>query len=352
VYDILVALKERFAPTDYARKQEYTIEWRKICASPKRGTDIDNWLQRLETLYDECKTLNIPEVEDPWPLHSFLSAINAISPSFSDLWEIKVIEGDRPDFHWLVSKFREYRSITSLPPKAAASHSAFEATLNGLNQDGQKPKVRNCLCGQQHLFIDCPYLMESIRKPGWNPKADIKKKVDEGLEKGSDGVKAAVARAREKLRKGTTTSTPRTNPGASPETTRSAGFMVAQATTTTRPGGFMLAHGKRQSSSPKHDLQGTPPKPTDLSIVATCTTNSPGRITPHSKSSKSSKSLESSVFKVTDSGDSSCAEQYRLYNSFILDPGATCHVCNDKSMFTKFRPASEDILYAGKSTAE
>jgi hypothetical protein len=190
-----------------------------------------------------------------------------------------VIEGDRPNFHRLVSKFREYRSITSLRPKAAASHSAFEATLNSLNKDGQKPKVRNCLCGQQHLFIKCPYLIEAIQKPGWNPKANIKKKVNEALKKGSNSVKAAVARAREKLRKGSTSTTSTSTPRGSPKSTRSAGFI--------------LATSKRQSSSPKPDLQGITPTQSNLSMVAsyTTTTNSPSSAIPYSKSS---------VFKVTN----------------------------------------------------
>jgi hypothetical protein len=39
-----------------------------------------------------------------------------------------------------------------------------------------------------------------------------------------------------------------------------------------------------------------------------------------------------------------------LKNSFILDSGATCHVCNNKSRFIDFRlPINDDILYAGES---
>jgi hypothetical protein len=39
-----------------------------------------------------------------------------------------------------------------------------------------------------------------------------------------------------------------------------------------------------------------------------------------------------------------------LNNSFILDLGATCHVCNDKSRFTDLRIAlDDDVLYAGES---
>jgi hypothetical protein len=55
VYDMLISLKNRFAASDYARKQEYTMEWRKTCVALKRGTEIDPWLCKLETLYDECK---------------------------------------------------------------------------------------------------------------------------------------------------------------------------------------------------------------------------------------------------------------------------------------------------------
>jgi hypothetical protein len=39
-----------------------------------------------------------------------------------------------------------------------------------------------------------------------------------------------------------------------------------------------------------------------------------------------------------------------LNDSFILDSGATCYVCNDKSRFTDFRlPTDDDVLYASES---
>jgi hypothetical protein len=69
--------------------------------------------------------------------------------------------------------------------------------------------------------------MKAIWKPGWNPKADIKKKVDEALKKGSNSVKAAVARAKEKLWKGSIAITSTSTPGGSPKSTRLAGFMLA-----------------------------------------------------------------------------------------------------------------------------
>ena len=74
------------------------MEWKKTCVILKRGTEIDPQLGKLETLYDECKQLDIFDVADQWPLYAFLAVIHHISLSFSDSWEIKVIDGDRPDF--------------------------------------------------------------------------------------------------------------------------------------------------------------------------------------------------------------------------------------------------------------
>jgi hypothetical protein len=42
--------------------------------------------------------------------------------------------------------------------------------------------------------------------------------------------------------------------------------------------------------------------------------------------------------------------QYTLYNSFILDSGATDHVCNKRERFSEFRKAHpDDTMYAGDS---
>jgi hypothetical protein len=39
-----------------------------------------------------------------------------------------------------------------------------------------------------------------------------------------------------------------------------------------------------------------------------------------------------------------------LNNSFILDSGATCYICNNKLRFTDFRlPTDDNVLYAGES---
>ncbi len=47
-------------------------------------------------------------------------------------------------------------------------------------------------------------------------------------------------------------------------------------------------------------------------------------------------------------GYSASSSDYSLRDSFILDSGATVHVCNSRQCFATFTPASEDdLLYAG-----
>lgn len=102
VYQMLSKLKERFAPSDFASKQECALQWRKLCVPPKRGQDLDHWLQTIETKYDECVLLNIPDVQDEWPLYLYLTAIEGVSNSFAETWRIKVISGEQLSFKELV----------------------------------------------------------------------------------------------------------------------------------------------------------------------------------------------------------------------------------------------------------
>ena len=210
--------------------------------------------------------------------------------------------------------------------------------MNGQNKDGEKSKpTKECLYGEMHKFIECPYLFAEVRKSDWNPKPDIEKKVKEALAKAHNGIKGALERAKAKLEKKfpESTSTPGTPNAFS---SRPSNFVAQHCS---RPGNFMLALGRRATYTPEFHLPGTPANPTDLSMILNTHTG----ITPQSVNSP--KSPKSSAFRVTSA---STGRQYMLNKSFILDSGATCHVCNDKSRFTNFRlPTEDDVLYAGES---
>jgi len=80
---MLVRLKNRLAPTDIAREQELICEWKKL-QKQQRGQEIDNWLQKWDTVYQECLEENIPDVQGQRAIYSFLAAIHQIAPSFTD----------------------------------------------------------------------------------------------------------------------------------------------------------------------------------------------------------------------------------------------------------------------------
>ena len=106
-YDMLVRLKNRLAPTDIACEQEVLLEWQKL-QKPERGQDVDNWLQKQDTVYQECIEENIPDVQGLQPIYSFLTAIYPIAPGFTDAWQVKLLDGDTYKFHDVVQKFRDY----------------------------------------------------------------------------------------------------------------------------------------------------------------------------------------------------------------------------------------------------
>jgi hypothetical protein len=330
---MLTNLKSRFAPADYARKQELTIEWRKQCSQPKRGTEIEPWLQHLETLYDECTIHKIPEVLDEWPIHGFLAAIQGISPTFSETWELKVIDGARPSFKDLVSKLRDYLRITGNRPNTRTTHGAFEATLNGLNKDGQKPRdgqkekpqerkpPRECLCGKTEYLDECPYLIEELRTSSWNPDPNTLKKVEEALEAASPGLKRAIEQAKARVQKRKSKSTQ--------ESTTTKTVMMAHRN---KRSSSKATHSRQQAHTPKNNGRALT---TTSPVASTTTKNQPIPIVASSS-------------KATLSGTTT--PQYTLYNSFILDSGATDHIYNKRERFSEFRKAHpDDTIYAGDS---
>ena len=129
------------------------------------------------------------------------------------------------------------------------------------------PKKRPCICGVEHLFSACPYIIESTRPTGWVADPETQRKVDEKLQLA--GVKAAVERARQRVAKN-------------------------------------LSQGKK--------TQG----------------GTLGSSTPNE--------LEKAAAFTVSCYTSSNSSDYDLRNSFILDSGASVHVCNAATGFITLSP--------------
>mgnify|MGYP003622956889 CR=1 FL=1 len=160
VYQMLVALKKRLAPTDYARKLELASKYNKLKRYTKRE-NVEKWLKDWETTFADGTKLNIPEVADNRSLLDFTHAISSIDAGYASTQEYfinqKMRNGDPlPELYDLVEDFRNhYRRTEAL--KSSSSHSAF-AALRGESQNvengeqGEKEKGEKglCLCGGKH----------------------------------------------------------------------------------------------------------------------------------------------------------------------------------------------------------
>lgn len=79
VYDMLVSLKRRFAPTTQARERQLIYNYQALKKAPK-SLDIDEWLLQWEgTTYTQCQKCKNPE-----QCTTFVDAAGQVHPGFTD----------------------------------------------------------------------------------------------------------------------------------------------------------------------------------------------------------------------------------------------------------------------------
>ncbi|KAF2395871.1 hypothetical protein EJ06DRAFT_460133, partial [Trichodelitschia bisporula] len=192
-YDMLLALKQRVAPSDRAREIEMSNLYQQLKKRP-RSEAIDTWLNRWEEAYTKCRDLNPPEVSDGNPLHDFLDAVSDLAPQFSGFWknslQLLQYQGQPvPDIFQIIEYFRNDQRISKAQAKAA-SHNAFLASFQGQeltqtikHEHGKDDRKKACVCGEDHRFRQCPYLIETVRnkKKNWQPNPEVQRQIDEKL---------------------------------------------------------------------------------------------------------------------------------------------------------------------------
>jgi hypothetical protein len=285
VHEILIQLKQRFAPDDETREREMEVKYRAIRKSPK-DIDIETWLQKWEGIYAECIRIKLPDVQGDRAVRDFIFSAKDLAPGWSDYWANyrKSNPSNTPDLYGIIQKFREYRRDQAEDDTPTQSHPVF-ATFKGKQGD-----QKECPCGKQHWFKECWYLVDDLRPQWWKPNKETMKQVTLALEK-SPGLRAAVERAKQwvqKQRPNTDKHHPNSSTRATPKSTGDGrskmddnkGQQATFAIDTSRKAGFGLQEG-------------------------------------------------------TDE------EEYVLKNSFLLDSAASIHVCNSYDRFKTFEPTAE-----------
>ena len=88
---MLSNLKNRFAPTDWAREHEVVNGQIKVVRRLTRGVEVEKWLQDLETAYNKAVKLRIPDVHGTWPHFAFTNAVLELSSTFAESQDIKLL---------------------------------------------------------------------------------------------------------------------------------------------------------------------------------------------------------------------------------------------------------------------
>ena len=203
---MLVALKKRLAPTDYARQLELASKYNKLKVYSKRE-DVEKWLKDWEIIYTDGTKLSIPEVSSNRSLFDFTHAVSAIDSGFSSTQEYFINQKLRnsetlPDLYDLIEDFRNhYRRTEALKP--AVSHSGF-ATLNGDSSQDATPSRKGqedtqkhqkcCPCGGNHGekphqkpdWKKCEYISPNCRPTGWKGKPETFDKINKMLNSWTD----------------------------------------------------------------------------------------------------------------------------------------------------------------------
>jgi len=81
----LVKLKERVAPSTYARELEVTRSYEQVRTQAK-STQTWEWLAEWERALRDAIELKLPDVQDTRPTRHFLQAVEKIDPLFAQTW--------------------------------------------------------------------------------------------------------------------------------------------------------------------------------------------------------------------------------------------------------------------------
>ena len=183
VHERLQALKTALAPTTSGRKHDVLNQYTALKAySPSQS--IDKWLNNWRNVYKLAEQLKLPDVQGFRPHYDFIRAIKPISSSFAGALEVDLIRKERkdkdaPSIIDLIEEFKEHYRMQQIASSSTttANHSAF-ATLQ--NNSPVLP-IKTCLCGEEHLFRECRYLIENLRPHGWVPDEKIQQQINEKL---------------------------------------------------------------------------------------------------------------------------------------------------------------------------
>ncbi|KAI0570303.1 hypothetical protein Alg215_11137, partial [Pyrenophora tritici-repentis] len=191
-------LKNQLCPSTAERETQLLSQYLALRKMPKRA-NIESWLDSWEELLELMAAAEMAEVKGTRAQRDFLDSVQSTDDSWATSQRISMIAKQEEGESFLpavdlVGRFRLYYRQT----KPVASTLGTFAALGDpqeISQDTDKFRKINCLCGEKHRFIDCPYVNSAKRSSGWKADSDMKKKFDTIRSRGEGSRISAVLRS-------------------------------------------------------------------------------------------------------------------------------------------------------------
>ena len=182
---MLQRLYRRFAPTSSIRQERILTRYINLRDSKVEGADMEKWTEEWEDVFAAGQRIKLPDMTNDRTIKDFLRALP--DTSFGDYW-INRIEDQgigKLDFYQITQKYREHRTMKE------AHTTRRMAAFTSATLQGRTASHRPCLCGQDHRFEDCYYLITTKRPVDWKSDPKVQAKIDQALER-SDKLRTKI----------------------------------------------------------------------------------------------------------------------------------------------------------------
>jgi hypothetical protein len=161
VYEMMVILKQTLSPSENKRKYQLRAELEGL--KKTRRHDLDRWISDWVQLARKFELQGRLDTEDV-KLH-FIRANQALDEVWAKQMEILM---DEKDFEWLANSFRtHYRRDSPKQPRNPPGSFSTPKLQRKIENESQK-SLKKCLCGRNHQFKDCYYLIPAKKPSDFN----------------------------------------------------------------------------------------------------------------------------------------------------------------------------------------
>ena len=196
VHEKLRTLSARFASHPFANCLRLYNRWKELITNAPHSQALPQWLDEWSNFMVEAKgsdSSSLRQKEGEEANIFFLSALHSQMPDLTDHWMQKVQEKPDIPLEEIIQSVQVRIQSNKLNPGPGPGSGAAFATLGDMQSQSTK-KPSDCPCGEKHYFSQCPYVIEKIRKPDWQPKPEIQQKFKD-IRKNSPKLLAAINRA-------------------------------------------------------------------------------------------------------------------------------------------------------------